>query len=176
MEKHGKLNLYRGKEMRRERGETMQVSGVTAESIYNTVSYAQDTAETQQQETETVQEAVQTATVPTPSTVANVQELYEAQKGTSASVNITQVDTSNAQVVSQGASSSEQEDEETTTTKLVFNSDGSVEQVTITTDADGNETEERVQISGATEKTQEGQAEGNTSDVKEDSKPDKKII
>lgn len=176
MEEYVKVNLYRGKE--NEKGKevkAMQISSITSRDVYNTVSYVQNTAEVQQPETEEVQEAVQTASEPTTSAIANVQELYEAQQGAAASVNITQVDTSNAQVVTQGTSSSAEEDEETTTTKLVFNSDGSVEQVTITTDADGNETEERVQISGPTEATGAGQAEDNTSDVREGGKPDKKI-
>ncbi len=152
----------------------MQISGIAAGSVYNTVSYEQNTAELQQLETkEEVQEAVQTAGASTTSATANIQELYEAQQGAAASVNITQVDTSNAQVVTQSTSSAEEE--ESTTTRLVFNSDGSVEQVTITTDADGNETEERVQISEPTEKTEEVQAEGSTSEVEEGNKPGKTV-
>lgn len=137
----------------------MNITGVTTEYVYgsdtytNSATVAQMEAETEVQATEEVKTT----------TNADVKQLFEAQQGASASVNIIQGETTSGgtQTTTQSSGSSEEE-EETTTTELVFNADGSIEQVTTTIDADGNETVERVQISGPTE-SENGIKEGEQS-------------
>lgn len=136
----------------------MNITGVTTANVYDSYTYTNNTTATQEvTETPTqVTEETKTAV-----TGVDVKQLFEAQQGASASVNITQADSTgtSSQTTTQSSGSAEEEEEETTV-ELVFNADGSVEQVTTTTDAEGNETVERVQISGPTESkaaTEEGE-------------------
>lgn len=146
----------------------MRISGSTDVDLYSTITYEKNETQSVEATSETAAEETTQAIQTKVSSNANVQELFEAQQQSSASVNIQQVDTSNVQVVNESTESS---DEEETTTKLVYNSDGSVEQVTTITDADGNTTEERVQISGSKEET----AENDVSDMHKDSISDKEV-
>lgn len=146
----------------------MRISGSTDVDLYSTITYEKNETQSVEATSETAAEETTQAIQTKVSSNANVQELFEAQQQSSASVNIQQVDTSNVQVVNESTESS---DEEETTTKLVYNSDGSVEQVTTITDADGNTTEERVQISGPKEET----AENDVSDMHKDSISDKEV-
>lgn len=146
----------------------MRISGSTDVDLYSTITYEKNETQSVETTSETAAEETTQAIQTKVSSNANVQELFEAQQQSSASVNIQQVDTSNVQVVNESTESS---DEEETTTKLVYNSDGSVEQVTTITDADGNTTEERVQISGPKEET----AENDVSDMHKDSISDKEV-
>lgn len=145
------------------------MQAISSSTMYQNQIYTNSTtsaAKVEEQELEAVQIAEQIVeeekSTSKASATADVSLLYEMQKNASASVNLmqsvsTEGETASAPAgqASESGSSSEASDEETTTTEMVYNADGSVEQVTITTDEDGNETEERVQISGPVEEQQQ---------------------
>lgn len=149
------------------------MQAISSSTMYQNQIYTNSTtsaAKVEEQELEAVQiaeeivEEEEEESTSKASAAADVSLLYEVQKNASASVNLTQSVSTEGETASapagqasESGSSSEASDEETTTTEMVYNADGSVEQVTITTDEDGNETEERVQISGPVEEQQQEQ-------------------